>query len=303
MRREFGGMVRRLPSLMGTLFVLFMLAGGSGYAFASSPSGGTPSQSGSCMYVGLITLILPNGTTTSAKHYECSGAPIGSTTTSLRVRPATASGQSNYVMSWSSGSCNSGCTDTQVAETNIMKPNTPYWSIQDNALVGLCSTTLLAYQDVIIIGTSSNSYANKMGIEWYAYPTCYGSTTSYTTYNILGGNNLNSGTTFNTWYTLASGGNPTTAWVEVYNLSIGNNVFSYSLPSGYPTYPITAWEDNIVCSSSKCTTDFTGGSGSLIYYQNYITAGSPSAFTGEDSNCAYSSLTLYYSYAYGTFTC
>jgi hypothetical protein len=289
--------------LLGILLSLTLLLGGSGYALASNPSTSGSNQSGSCPYVGLITLVLANGTSITAKHYECSGAPVVSSTTRDGPQPLTASGNSNYVISWSSGSCNVACTDTQVAETNIMKPNTAYWSIQDNALVNQCGGTQMSYQDVMVVGTSSNSYTNQLGIEWFAFPYCLFTTTNTATYNILGGYNLNSGTTFETWYTLASGGNPTTVWVRVTNTAIGNNVFSYALPSGYPSYPITAWEENVVCSSLSCTTNFTQGSGSLIYYQNYVTASSPTAFTGENSNCAYSSLTLYYSYAYGTFTC
>jgi hypothetical protein len=126
-------------------------------------------------------------------------------------------------------------------------------------------------------------------------------------YPILQGYNLNSSsrsTSFNTWYTLKSNGVPTTRWVEVLNSQVGNNVFSAPVPSGGPTIPISSWEENIVCNDNGgCTTTFSQGDGTLTFYQNNIVVSGPATYTGENSNCQYSSVAVYTGYAYQTVAC
>jgi hypothetical protein len=186
-----------------------------------------------------------------------------------------------------------------------MKPDTTQWSIQDNALYvnPSCHKEILTYQDVIVIGTASDNYVNDFNPNWWSYSSsCSLNSITNSIIPILSGDNLNSGIIFETYYTQSSG-SPPTAWIEVLSSAFGNYEYSYPLPSSAPTYPISAWTENIVCSS-YCTTHFSQGSGTFTYYQNNIVWSVPIAMPiGEYSNCAYSALTTYSSYAYGTFTC
>ncbi len=277
----------------------------------------SPSTAGSCTYVGLATGTLVNGTNVSAKHYICAGAQETSTTSTSSdgAQPMTsASGNSNYLVTWTSGSCNTLCADTYASISTTMVPNTPYWSDQGNALVYTCGGLWMEYQDVPVIGTSSNSpaYNNQFDIDMFPL---YGSScaiylTQFSSYNILTGYNLNvPGTTFQTYYTLNSNGVPTWMNLEVTSPSLGGTAYLYSVQltyhSGYTYSPIWGWTQNVVCSNGGCYTTFTGGSGSLTYYQNNIGTTSPIVFTGENSNCAYSLISIGGGATYGTqtFTC
>ncbi len=286
--------------------LLIVLLSTSGYAAADSQSGSATTASGSCNYVGPIPIALPNGTAATAKHYICSDAPIVTTTPSGGVHALTASGNNNYLMYWTSGSCSSVyCTDTDVGISTTMAPNTAYWSVQDNAVATVCGSSYMTYQDVMVVGTYTNGYNNQFGVQWLNQSPCGTPVGSATTYYILTGTNLNvAKINFNTYYTLSSGGHPTAANDEIVDLNNGNYwVYTYPMPSGSPTYAINGWEENLVCSSSSCTTNFTAGSGYLVYYQSNIADTGPYAYTGEKSNCAYSSITLYSGYADQTFSC
>lgn len=283
-----------------------------------------PSLAGTCTYVDNITLVTGFGTHTSM-YFDCSGAPtitsspLGDTVTFSNgtsrhltaatsnsketsssvglLHPASVGGNLNYVSGWTSGSCNNGiseCTDTTVDDSTTMVPNTPYWGIQDNVYGsnGICGSTM-NYQIAAIIGTSANSYANQWGEGYATWPLCVFSSDTDTFYNVLAGQNLNSGIVFETWYTLSSGGYATTAYITFYTPT---NTYTYSaaIPSGNPNIAINGWEQVVVCSTNGCTTNFTGGAGSIGYFQNNINSGNPNTTytTSENSNCNYGTVTI-----------
>jgi len=175
-----------------------------------------------------------------------------------------------------------------------MEPNTNGWSEQDNAYGNdFCGDTL-NYQNVPNIGTSANNYANKWGVAFVSYPFCLYSTVTESFYNILSGTNLNSGTVFETWYTLSSSGYPTTAWLVVY--PPGGNYYTYSasIPNGNPNIAINGWENVVVCDFNGCNTTFNGGAGTIYYYQLNMKVSNPitGTTTSETSNCNYGSVTI-----------
>jgi hypothetical protein len=268
-----------------------------------------PAATGNCSYAGVITI--DNST---AQYYTCSSTTTDNSTESFSSAlsmakadsPASDNGNDNYYIQWSSGSCNEACTGTELSETNIFKPNTAYWIPgQDNALGADSCGELINYQLDTVAGTSGNNYANY----WYDGIINYEDfclTTSYSvfTYNTLSGDNLNSGTTFQTWYTLNSKGAPATAYVEIQNTQVGEVVYSSALPSQNPNIKINGWQDLVVCNSG-CDTDFTQGGGTIGYYQNNIVVKGPTSQFGvaENSNCVYADPTVYTGFADQTFQC
>ena len=285
-------------------------------AFSPSTPFVPPSERGNCTYIGYVTLDTPHGVN-DTHYFKCSGAPIvtsnqtsseivsslgtprsvGFTSTADRKSGSDPSGNMNYMIGWSSGFCATAsgnyCADTQVGESTLMQPNTNYWSIQDNVYAGLCATNAISYQNSPVIGT----YANSWGNYWYdgivTYHYCLYSSYSYNSYNILSGTNLNWNTVFETWYTLGSGGYPTTAWLTVSPPSGGSYTYSAAIPNNPNTGP-TGWEQNIVCSNGGCYTTFAGGIGWVNYYQTNMKVSNPSStsYTLENSNCNYSTVSL-----------
>ncbi len=116
---------------------------------------------------------------------------------------------------------------------------------------------------------------------------------------ILTGLNLGApGVQFDEWYVL-SNGYPVQAWLSVYSPSRGWDTFYGNMPGPYPgdpygnpKIPPTGWITVVVCNDGGCTTNFSGGSGSLEYIQSNIAYYSPYIApdeppTGENSNCQY----------------
>jgi hypothetical protein len=304
------------------LFALMPMLEARAYA-TTSPSEevgilSTPQSSiGSCARDGNITLTIA-GQTRTGEYFVCSGAPVytsnstgttvafangtvkhlpapGRQSASSKVDPKFQvkpdySSNVNYQASWSSGSCNTSCTSTDLTETSTMAPNTAYWSIQDNAYSSGTCGGVISYQDVPEIGTSSNSYNIIWDIETITYPLC-GATNNHSDYSFLNGTNLNSGESFITWYTINSG---------------GTQVYSTQNMPGVPNQAIVGWEEVVVCGGTTgCNTNFTGGAGNMTYYQSSISIGSGNSWstTSETSNCSYSSITSYTSYATQTYSC
>ncbi len=281
----------------------------SGGVIDPSPPAPDSPLVGTCTRDGNITVTIA-GVARSAIHFECGGAasitsnsggnPIASASGINHIRfPVNPqySGQYDYFVYWSGTSCNTSCTATEVSETSTMSPNTAYWSDQDNAYGpnGFCGQTL-NYQDVMLVGTSGNSYANQWGIaniNWGGF-LCSSGTVTENWYNVLQGTNLNSGYNFITWFAVNSNGVPTSAGLEV---STSSSVYYYNtnnMPSHNPNILISGWEQNIVCGYNGCYTTFSGGGGSMTYYQANIADTTPQTgtYTSENSNCAYSSITI-----------
>jgi hypothetical protein len=260
-------------------------------------------------------LDLPGGSHLT-NYYECSGGQTVSEPSKVAsahssVSPSDSkqpqstplasdpSGNMNYFISRSSGGCATAsggyCTDTQVSETSTMKPNTGYWSDQDNVYAGLCFSSLVSYQNVPAVGTSSNNYDNYWIEGSFTYwNLCLSSSSAFNQYNILTGTNLNSGTAFETWYAVNSNGDPTKAWLTVYPPGGGNpDTYSAPIPSN-PNVGVQGWEQNVVCNGGGCTTTFTAGGGMIYYYQNHMTVSSPqtTSYTKENSNCNYGSVSI-----------
>jgi hypothetical protein len=200
----------------------------------------------------------------------------------------------NYFIGWYSGSCGGAagyCTDTDVVEQTTMVPNTGYWSDQDNVYGGNNRGNWINYQNVLAIGTSANSYANYWTEGDVYYPYCLYATYNFNTYNVLAGTNLNSGFSFETWYTL-SNGHPQTAWLTIYFSNGSSNTYSAAIPSN-PNISASGWEQNLVCNGNGCTTTFSGGSGTIFYSQSSIHISNPQGqHTSENSNCNYGSVSI-----------
>lgn len=238
-----------------------------------------------CVNVGNVTLNL-HGKIIAGVHYACGGNLDPATDTfgvsahsvggAVKSSPYSGSDPSSnfdYEIGWSSGSC-SGCADTAVTIDTALIPNTRSFGFQDNVYSnqGTCGDAIVL-QSVLVMGTSSNGYSNVWGIEPFNYNQNQQCTLSTTTVNnnIMTGINLaNANRQFEMWYVIGSGGYPTTADLLIYTDNQGDfNLFTQNIPGGY-TNQVDGWELVVVCSSNGCNTNFSSGSGAIVYYQNNI---------------------------------
>lgn len=276
----------------------FVLSGRS-----AEPSRG---QVGSCKYSGSSS-IEKNGKRMPLYSYIC-GGPFNPTSKS----GFNLGGSSNDEIGWSSGSCGQSssptyCTYTSTTINTPMGPNTAQWSIQDNAYAnwGWCGDSV-TYQNVMVVGTSSDNYLNQWGLEWFTYGWFCISSSQYSTYTLpyVSGVNLNQGAQVEQFYGTDSSGN---IWAYLWVCCINGGTYSYSsqMPSGSPKTAIDGWELNLVCSNGGCSTTFTSGGGTIQYSQPNIKINGPNqgSYTGESSNCAYSSVSVVGGGGDQTFAC